>query len=348
MKTALITGITGQDGSYLAEFLLNEKNYRHVIGLVRRTATDSHQNIQHLKNHTNLTLVSGDLEDSSYLNRLFAIYRVDECYNLAAQSFVRYSFDNPVATIMANLIGVVNLLEGIRLQSSYTRFYQASTSEMFGGLSEEPLSEKHDFHPRSPYGTSKLAAYWHTVNMREAAGLYACNGILFNHESPRRGLEFVTQKVVEGALDYLDWKNGGARGDPPALSLGNLDAKRDWGHALDYVRGMWMMLQQDKPDDYVLATGETQSVRKMVELTFSNPAIGTHVHWDGPGTEEIGKDDEGRTIVNINAVHYRPTEVDVLLGDAEKARNVLGWKPEFSFEDLIDDMVKAGVARRNS
>jgi GDPmannose 4,6-dehydratase len=346
MKTALITGITGQDGSYLADFLLTEKKYRHVIGLVRRSATDSQRNIQHLKTHANLTLVAGDLEDSGYLARLFAVYKIDECYNLAAQSFVRYSFDNPVATINANLIGVVNLLEGIRLNSPATRFYQASTSEMFGGLIEEPLSEDHDFHPRSPYGTSKLAAYWHTVNMRESAGLFACNGILFNHESPRRGLEFVTQKVVEGAVDYRQWKQTGASGNPPILSLGNLDAKRDWGHARDYVRGMWMMLQQDTADDFVLATGETQSVRTMVELTFRHPEIGTEVHWEGDGTEEIGRDDQGRLILNINPVHYRPTEVHVLLGNPGKARTTLGWEPEFTFPDLIDDMVRAGVARR--
>ena len=346
MKTALITGITGQDGSYLADFLLKEKKYKHVIGLVRRTATDSQVNIQHLRDHPNLTLVSGDLEDGSYLARLFTIYRIDECYNLAAQSFVRYSFDNPVSTISANLIGVVNLLEGIRNSSPGTRFYQASTSEMYGGLAEEAYSENHDFHPRSPYGTSKLAAFWHTVNMREAAGLFACNGILFNHESPRRGLEFVTQKVVEAAIDYLDWKNAGENGAPPLLSLGNLEAKRDWGHALDYVRGMWMMLQQESPDDYVLATGETQSVRKLVETTFNNPSIGTDVRWEGDGTEEVGKDGKGRIIVNINPVHYRPTEVDVLLGNASKAEKRLGWKRMFSFEDLINDMVEAGISRR--
>jgi GDPmannose 4,6-dehydratase len=347
MKTALITGITGQDGSYLAEFLLNEQRYHHVIGLVRRSATDSQQNIQHFRNHPNLTLASGDLEDGSYLSRLFAIYRIDECYNLAAQSFVRYSFDNPVATFSANLLGVVNLLEAIRLHSPATRFYQASTSEMFGGLREEPLSEDHDFHPRSPYGTSKLAAYWHTVNMREANSLFACNGILFNHESPRRGLEFVTQKVVEGAVDYRAWRENGAAGDPPVLSLGNLDAKRDWGHAHDYVRGMWLMLQQDEPGDYVLATGETQSVRTLVELSFSNPDVGTAIHWEGEGTEEIGRDDQGRVIININPVHYRPTEVHVLLGNPSKAREKLGWKPEFTFRDLIGDMVRAAIARRD-
>ncbi|MBN2490984.1 MAG: GDP-mannose 4,6-dehydratase, partial [Planctomycetes bacterium] len=311
-------------------------------------ATDSQQNIQQLRSHPDLTLVAGDLEDGGYLARLFAVYRIDECYNLAAQSFVRYSFDNPVATITANFIGVVNLLEGIRLSSPATRFYQASTSEMFGGLAEEPLSENHSFHPRSPYGTSKLAAYWHTVNLREASGLFAVNGILFNHESPRRGPEFVTQKVVQAAIDYRDFKRAGARGDAPVLKLGNLDAKRDWGHAKDYVRGMWLMLQQDAPDDYVLATGETQSVRTLVELAFRHPEIGTGVHWEGSGTEEVGRDDEGRVILRIDPVHYRPTEVNVLLGDPSKARRVLGWKPEFHFEDLIDDMVRAGVARRAS
>ncbi len=346
MKTALITGITGQDGSYLAELLLDEKKYNHVIGIVRRRATDSQQNIKSFENHPNLTLVSGDIEDLGFLSRLFTIYRIDECYNLAAQSFVRYSFDNPVSTFGANTLGVVNLLEAIRNCSPNTRFYQASTSEMYGGLSETALSEATPFHPRSPYGTAKLAAYWHSVNMRESFDLFVCNGILFNHESPRRGREFVTQKVVQGAVDYLTWRDGGAEGDAPVLSLGNMEAKRDWGHAKDYVRGMWMMLQSDTPDDYVLATGETQTVRSMVELTYGSPEIGTTIRWEGSGADEIGLDDQGRTIIDINPVHYRPAEVDVLLGDCRKAVEQLGWERQFSFKGLMEDMVRAAVAAR--
>lgn len=348
MKTAFLTGITGQDGSYLAELLLEAKLYGHVIGLVRRTATGSLRNIEAIRRHPNLTLLHGDLADAALLARAFSVYRIDECYNLAAQSFVRYSFDNPIATYQANLFGVVNLLEAIRSQSPTTRYYQASTSEMYGGLTECPLSEANEFHPRSPYACSKLAAFWHSINMREAHDLFVCNGVLFNHESPRRGDEFVTQKVVNGAIDYRVWLQSGASGEAPVLSLGNLDARRDWGHARDYVEGMWMMLQQAKPDDYVLATGETNKVRTFVELTFGHPEIGTKLHWEGEGTDEVGRDDAGRVIVSINPVHYRPTEVNVLIGDAGKAREVLGWRPKHDLAALIDDMVKAAVRRRNA
>lgn len=345
VKSAFITGVTGQDGSYLAELLLCEKHYAHVIGLVRRTATGSYRNLEAIRGHPNLTLVDGDLADAALLSRIFGVYRVDECYNLAAQSFVRYSFDNPTATFHTNVLGVVNLLEAIRSQSPSTRFYQASTSEMYGGLTEAPRSEANEFHPRSPYACSKLAAFWHTVNMREAHGLFVCNGVAFNHESPRRGAEFVTQKVVEGAVAYRRWRHRGAVGDPPVLSLGNLDARRDWGHARDYVDAMWRMLQQARPDDYVLATGETNKVRTFVELTLGHPEIGTGVHWEGEGTSEVGRDDNGRIVVKVNPVHYRPTEVNILIGDAGKAREALDWEPTHDLAGVIDDMVTAAIRR---
>jgi len=345
MKTALITGITGQDGSYLAEFLLREKHYRHVIGLVRRSATRDDANIKGVKNHPSVTFTQGDLEDGGLLSRLFSIYRIDECYNLAAQSFVAYSFNNPVITLMTNTVGTVNLLEAIRHHSPNTRFYQASTSEMYGGLLDEAMSEKHDFHPRSPYGTAKLAAYWHTVNMREAFGLFACNGILFNHESPRRGTDFVTQKIVQGAVACKRWREGNRSDAPPALRLGNLDARRDWGDARDYVRGMWLMLQQDEADDYVLATGVARSVREFVEIAFSHPAIGVAIEWEGQRQEEIGRDPEGNTIVAIDPQHYRPAEVNVLRGDWSKAREKLGWRPEIGFDRMVNDMVEAALKR---
>ncbi len=344
MKTAFITGITGQDGSYLAEFLLEEQCYGHVIGLVRHTATGSFRNIRSIRQHPNLTLLDGDLLDNALLARTFSVYRIDECYNLAAQSFVRYSFDNPTTTFQTNLLGVVNILEAIRAQSPATRCYQASTSEMYGGLGENPLSEANEFHPRSPYGCSKLAAFWHAVNMREAYGLYVCNGVAFNHESPRRGEEFVTQKVVSGAAAYRAWLDGGAAGPAPVLTLGNLEARRDWGHARDYVRAMWMMLQRDEPDDYVLATGETHSVRTLVELAYGHPAVGARIRWEGEGTDEVGRDAEGRTVVAIDPVHYRPTEVNVLRGDAAKAREVLGWAPTIDLAGVVDDMVTAALA----
>jgi GDPmannose 4,6-dehydratase len=343
MKTAFITGLTGQDGSYLAEHLLEEQKYGHVIGLVRHTATGSFRNIRSIRGHPSLTLLDGDLMDNTLLARTFSVYRIDECYNLAAQSFVRYSFDNPMTTFQTNLLGVVNLLEAIHSQSPATRFYQASTSEMYGGLSENPLSEAHEFHPRSPYGCSKLAAFWHAVNMREAYGLYVCNGIAFNHESPRRGEDFVTRKVVSGAVAYRAWLDGGAAGEAPVLTLGNLEARRDWGHARDYVRAMWMMLQQDEPGDYVLATGKTHSVRDLVELAFGHPAIRGGIRWEGEGAEEVGRDGEGRVIVAIDPVHYRPTEVNVLRGDPGKAREVLGWRPACDFAGLVDEMVTAAL-----
>jgi len=345
MKTALITGITGQDGSYLAEFLLHRKGYRNIIGLTRRKSHPDESILGELLNHPSVLIVEGDLEDGAFLSQLFSIYKIEECYNLAAQSFVAYSFKNPVGTLMANTVGTVNLLEAIRNHSPQTRFYQASTSEMYGGFHNEPMSEVHDFHPRSPYGTSKLAAYWHTVNMREAFGLFACNGILFNHESPRRGVDFVTQKIVRGAAAYKAWVDRGGKGDPPLLRLGNLEAKRDWGDARDFVRGMWLALQRETPGDYVLATGIARSVREFVEIAFRHPNIGTRIVWEGEGEEEIGKDDLGRTVVAVDPQFYRPTEVNVLLGNWTKAREELGWAPEISFDDTVNDMVQSALER---
>lgn len=343
--TAFVTGITGQDGSYLAEFLLQERDYGEVVALVRRRSNRSETNLQTLRYHPRVRLVEGELEDAGLLAHLFSSISIDECYNLAAQSFVAFSFERPVETLTTNTLGNVHLLEAIRRHSPSTRFYQASTSEMYGGFGDEPMSEKHDFHPRSPYGTSKLAAYWNTVNMREAFGLFACNGILFNHESPRRGSDFVTQKIVEGAVAYRRWTQAGGEDDPPILRLGNLDAKRDWGDARDFVRGMWMILQQETPGDYVLATGVARSVREFVEIAFAHPRIETSIRWEGEGENEVGRDPEGRAVVGVDSQFYRPTEVNVLLGDASKAKGQLGWEPEIPFDRTVHDMVEAAWER---
>ncbi|MCA9411806.1 MAG: GDP-mannose 4,6-dehydratase [Candidatus Omnitrophica bacterium] len=345
MKTALITGVTGQDGSYLAEFLLEKQGYRNVIGLTRRKAQPSDRNLKRLIPHPSAILVEGNLEDGVFLSQLFSTYKIDECYNLAAQSFVAYSFKNPVGTLMANTLGTMNLLEAIRHHSPGTRYYQASTSEMYGGFQDTPMSEKHDFHPRSPYGTSKLAAYWHTVNMREAFGLFACNGILFNHESPRRGEDFVTQKIVRGAVAYKRWKEDGEKGESPVLKLGNLEAKRDWGDARDFVRGMWLALLQEEPGDYVLATGKARSVREFVEIAFRHPQIAAKIYWEGKGQDEIGRDEKGRKVLEVDPQFYRPSEVNVLLGDWTLAREKLGWSPEISFDNTVNDMVHSALDR---
>lgn len=347
MKTALITGISGQDGSYLAELLI-EKGYDRVLGLVRRSAKRDFGNMRKLVHHPRVTLIPGELEDSGLLSRLFSSNQINECYNLAAQSFVAYSFNNPITTFMINTVGCVNLLEAIRTYSPDTRFYQASTSEMYGGLHDEPMTEQHHFHPRSPYGVSKLAAYWFTVNMREAFGVYGANGILFNHESPRRGVEFVTQKIIRGTTQYKKWLDSGGSGTAPVLGLGNLDAKRDWGDARDFVRGMWMILQQDRADDYVLATGQARSVREFVEIAFAHPLVNRPIEWSGSGTDEVGRDQDGNTVIVIDPQYYRPSEVHVLLGDCTKAREALGWQPEISFETMVSDMLEAGLAHQNS
>jgi GDPmannose 4,6-dehydratase len=313
-KRALITGITGQDGSYLAEFLL-EKGYE-VIGMVRRTSTINFERIQHIQDR--ITLVQGDLLDQSSLIDILREHRPHEVYNLAAQSFVPTSFKQPVLTGEFTALGVTRLLEAIRLVDPTIRFYQASSSEMFGKVREVPQNENTPFHPRSPYGVAKVYAHWITVNYRESYGMFAVSGICFNHESPRRGLEFVTRKITYTAAKI---KLGLAH----ELRLGNLEARRDWGYAPDYVRAMWLMLQQDEPEDYVIATGETHSVREFVELAF----------------DYLGLD--WKKYVVVDPALYRPADVDLLVGDATKARTKLGWAPSVTFEQLVKIMVDADL-----
>lgn len=328
MKNALITGITGQDGSYLAELLL-EKGY-NVFGLWRRKAVADYGNIAHLKDR--ITLIYGDMTDAVSLIAAMQISQADEVYNLAAQSFVTASWNTPLATAEINAVGVTNMLEAIRLIKPEARFYQASTSEMFGMVQETPQRETTPFYPRSPYGVAKLYGHWITKNYRESYNMFACSGILFNHESERRGIEFVTRKITNAAAKI-------SLGLQDFVELGNLDAKRDWGHSRDYVRAMWLMLQQDAPDDYVIATNETRTVREFAETAFSY--VGIDIEWQGTGTEEIGINKaNGKTVVKINPDFYRPAEVDFLLGNPEKAERELGWKREISFTDLVKGMVE--------
>lgn len=334
MKKALITGITGQDGSYLAEFLM-DKGYE-VHGLIRRSSTDNTERIAHLLDGTKKVILHyGDMTDPISLTRLLYKIGPDEVYNLAAQSYVKVSFDIPDFTSDVNAIGTLRLLESIREVNPGIKFYQASSSELFGKVRGVPQNENTPFYPRSPYAVSKLYAYWITVNYREAYNIFACNGILFNHESPRRGKNFVTRKITTGIADILS-------GKIPYLCLGNLDAKRDWGYAGDYVEAMWLILQQDEPGDYVVATGETHSVREFCELAFRN--VGINIIWIGEGINEKGVDkDTGRELVRVSSEFFRPTEVDLLLGDSTKARNKLGWKPKVSFEELVAMMVKSDL-----
>lgn len=334
MSKALITGITGQDGSYLAELLL-EKGYE-VHGLIRRSSTDNTERIRHLLDGPKkVTLHYGDMTDAGSLSRLLYRIKPTEVYNLAAQSHVKVSFDMPEFTADVNAIGTVKLLECIRDVNKYIKFYQASSSELFGKVREIPQNENTPFYPRSPYAVSKQYAYWITVNYREAYDLFACNGILFNHESPRRGKNFVTRKITTGIADILTGKS-------ECLYLGNLDAKRDWGYAGDYVEAMWMILQQNEPDDYVVATGETHTVREFCELAFRNAGI--NLTWIGEGVNEKGVDmDTGRELVKVSSEFFRPAEVDLLLGDPAKAKSKLGWKPRVSFEELVAIMVKCDL-----
>jgi GDPmannose 4,6-dehydratase len=316
MPTALITGITGQDGSYLAEFLL-QQGYK-VVGLVRRTSTVSFERIRHIQKR--LTLVSGDLLDQASLISVLQEYRPQEIYNLAAQSFVPTSWSQPVFTGEVTALGVTRLLEAIRQVDPGTRFYQASSSEMFGKVREVPQTEATPFYPRSPYGVAKVYGHWITINYRESYDLFACSGILFNHESPRRGLEFVTRKVTHGAALI---KLGMARD----LRLGNLDAKRDWGYAGDYVRAMWLMLQREQPDDYVIGTGHTHSVRELCEVAFGHLGL------------------DYQAYVKQDPRFMRPAEVDLLVSDPAKAREKLGWEPAVSFDELVIMMVEADLKR---
>lgn len=339
-KVALITGITGQDGAYLAELLL-AKGYV-VHGIKRRSSSFNSARIDHIYQDphvpgANFQIHYGDMTDSTNLIRIVQAVQPDEIYNLAAQSHVQVSFETPEYTANADATGALRLLEAIRILglAGKTRFYQASTSELYGKVQETPQRETTPFYPRSPYGVAKLYAYWITVNYREAYGMHASNGILFNHESPIRGETFVTRKITRAVA-------GIHLGVQKMLYIGNLDARRDWGHARDYVEGMWRIVQQDTPGDYVLATGEAHSVREFVELAFAR--VKRKVDWRGKGMDEIGIDcSTGETIVKIDSRYFRPTEVDVLLGDPSKARRVLGWKHTVSFPELINEMVTSDL-----
>lgn len=339
-KTALITGVTGQDGAYLAQLLL-DKGYT-VHGLKRRSSSFNTGRIEHIYedphvDHPRFVLHYGDMTDATNLIRIVQETQPDEIYNLAAQSHVQVSFETPEYTANADGIGVLRLLEAIRILGleKKTRFYQASTSELYGLVQEVPQRESTPFYPRSPYGAAKLYAYWITVNYREAYGMFACNGILFNHESPLRGETFVTRKITRAAAAIH-------LGRQDKLYLGNLDAKRDWGHAKEYVRGMWLMLQQDEPEDFVLATGETTEVRQFVQWAFED--VGINLTWQGTGVDEKGLDSTtGKCLVEVDPRYFRPTEVELLLGDPSKARQKLGWRHETSVRDLAREMVEADL-----
>lgn len=338
---ALITGITGQDGAYLAELLL-QKGYE-VHGIKRRASSFNTHRIDHLyedrhDDDVSLVLHYGDMTDSTNLIRIIQDVQPDEIYNLAAQSHVQVSFESPEYTANADAIGVLRLLESIRIlrMQDRVRFYQASTSELYGKVQDIPQDESTPFYPRSPYAVAKLYGYWITVNYREAYGLFACNGILFNHESPHRGETFVTRKITRGAARI-------AMGIQKQLYLGNLDARRDWGHARDYVEGMWSILQQDEPGDYVLATGQSISVRAFCEKAFE--VAGIPIEWEGQGVLEKGRRaDTGELVVQIDPRYYRPTDVEHLLGDASLARERLGWHPRYSLDEMIDEMVQVDFA----
>lgn len=336
MKTALIIGVTGQDGSYLAEFLIGKGYIVH--GVKRRTSMFNTGRIEHLYQDIHVRdrqfhLHHGDITDSSNMLRLIQQIQPDEIYNLAAQSHVAVSFEQPEYTANVDALGPLRILEAIRILGlqNKTRFYQASTSELYGLVQTIPQNENTPFYPRSPYGVAKLYAYWITVNYREAYGIYACNGILFNHESSRRGETFVTRKITRGLSRIkvgLDEK----------LYLGNLDSLRDWGHAKDYVEMQWLMLQQEKPEDYVIATGQQHSVREFVVRCAKK--LGMNIEWRGQGVDEKGYDQNGRCIVEVDPFYFRPTEVETLLGDASKARKELGWEPSITFEEMVDEMIE--------
>lgn len=340
MTSAIITGITGQDGAYLAQLLL-EKGYQ-VYGAYRRTSSVNFWRIEELgiANDPRLHLVEYDVTDLSASIRLLQQSEASEVYNLAAQSFVGVSFDQPIATASITGIGALNLLEAIRIVNPEIRFYQASTSEMFGKVQAVPQTEQTPFYPRSPYGVSKLFAHWSTINYRESYGLFACSGILFNHESPLRGREFVTRKISDAVARI-------ALGQLDCLTLGNIDAARDWGYAQEYVEGMWRMLQADVPDNYVLATGRTETVRTFLQLAFK--AAGIAIDFSGAGEAEIAVDSRtGKTVMRIDPRFYRPAEVDHLVGDASHAQSCLGWRPETSLETLCDMMVQADIRRNQT
>jgi GDPmannose 4,6-dehydratase len=334
MKTALITGITGQDGSYLAELLL-ERGYK-VHGIIRRNSTsDCTDRIKELLTNPNIKLDYGDLSDFSNITSIIQDSQPDEIYNLAAQSHVKVSFSNSLYTTDVTAVGVVRILEAIRVLGliEKTKFYQASTSELFGKVQEVPQKETTPFYPRSPYGVSKLYGFWVTKNYRESYNLFGCNGILFNHESPRRGELFVTKKITKTLSEIKNNKKKGP------LELGNLDAKRDWGHAKDYVRSMWLMLQHDVPDDYVISMEQQHSVREFVNIACQH--IGFDIEWVGEGKDEVAIDKKtNKVLVQINPDYYRPAEVESLVGDCTKAKKILKWSPEYTFEKLVEEMCK--------
>lgn len=341
-KTALITGITGQDGAYLAEFLLNKGYIVH--GIKRRSSSFNTERIDHLykdphDRNVNFFMHYGDLTDSTNLIRIIQETQPDEIYNLAAQSHVQVSFETPEYTANSDAVGTLRLLEAIRILGleKKTKFYQASTSELYGKVREIPQNEKTPFYPRSPYGAAKLYAYWITINYREAYNMFACNGILFNHESPIRGETFVTRKITMAVA-------GIKKGLQKKLYLGNLDAQRDWGYAGDYVEAMWLMLQQDEPDDFVIATGKTHSVREFAELAFKEAGI--EIEWRGKGVKEVGVNSaNGDILIEIDPRYFRPTEVEILVGDPSKAREKLGWEAKVGFEELVKMMVEGDMRR---
>ena len=336
MKTAFITGVTGQDGSYLAELLL-EKGYE-VHSIMRRASVFTTERVEHLLENKNFNIHHGDLTDSSNLRRVIQEVQPSEVYNLGAQSHVKVSFEVPEYTADVDGLGAIRLLDAIRDLPSECKFYQASTSELFGGMpGTAPQSETTPFYPRSPYGVAKLYAYWITVNYRESYGMFACNGILFNHESPRRGATFVTRKISQAVAKIkLGLQN--------TITLGNLDAKRDWGHAKDYVEAQWLMLQQNAPKDYVIATGETYSVREFVTKAFA--VVGIAIDWQGVGVDEIGVDaTTGDKLVEVSEEYFRPAEVELLHGDPTKAEMELGWQRQVSFEELVAEMVNHDIER---
>ena len=339
-KVAFITGITGQDGAYLAELLL-KKGYI-VHGLKRRSSSFNTGRIDHLYqdphvNKRNFILHHGDLTDSTNLIRIIQEVQPDEIYNLAAQSHVHVSFETPEYTANADALGTLRILEAIRILGivEKTKFYQASTSELYGIAQEIPQNENTPFYPRSPYAVAKLYGYWITINYREAYNMYACNGILFNHESPVRGETFVTRKITRAAVRI-------SIGTQEQVYLGNLDAKRDWGHAGDFVDGMWRMLQQEKPEDFVLATGVTTTIREFAERAFAE--VGITLGWSGRGVDEVGRDTKtGNTVVSVDPTYFRPTEVDLLIGDASKARKILNWKPIIDLQQMIEEMIASDL-----
>lgn len=340
MKKAIITGVTGQDGSYLAEFLL-EKGYE-VHGIRRRTSTNNLENLSEVSvsphnNKSNFFLHYGDLTDSSNLNRLIERIKPDEIYNLAAQSHVHVSFEVPEYTAEVDAVGTLRILDAIKESGIKTKFYQASTSELYGKVQEIPQSETTPFYPRSPYAVAKLYSYWIVKNYREAYDLFACNGILFNHESPRRGETFVTRKITTAIAKIVNGKQ-------KKLYLGNIDAKRDWGYAKDYVEAMWLMLQQDKPDDFVIATGVTSTIRSFVEKSFKY--VNIDIEWHGEGVDEKGIDKKtGEILVEIDPFYFRPTEVEILIGDGAKAEKELGWKAKTQIDELINIMMKSDMEK---